>query len=248
MLVRLFLVGVFIFYLIAGWSKASDALDRAYESYLLGDYHNSLFEGLDVSSDPKADEALYLSGMSYFKLGRYPEARNCFRKIIKSFRRSKFYKPSLVKLGDVYFLEGSYKRARSVYRAILNENLAKEYKPLVYLRLAQIAAKLGEWSQEKKYIRIIKNEYPHSIEREYADILEDRGYFFTIQVGAFSYKNNALALREELEARYPVYLVKEKLGDLVLYKVRVGKFKSRKQVEAIQRSLIEEGYPARIYP
>jgi outer membrane protein assembly factor BamD (BamD/ComL family) len=243
----IFLV-IFVFCLTSKLGLGNDSLDGAYKSYLLGDYSNSLCESLGTSGRRGSDEALYLSGMSYLKLGNYPKARNCFRNIIKSFRNSKFYQTSLVKLGDAYFLEGDFKKAGTLYKTILKKNIVEDYKPLVYLRLAQIAAKQGKWGREKKYIRIIKDKYPYSIERDYANILETRGYFFTIQVGAFSHKNNAYNLLKELKSKYPAYLAKEKLDSLILYKVRIGKFRKRKYAEKVYHSLIEEGYPARIYP
>ena len=53
---------------------------------------------------------------------------------------------------------------------------------------------------------------------------------------------------KELKKKYPAYLVKEKKGKIVFYKVRVGKFKKRREAEKVYERLIEESYPACFYP
>lgn len=228
---------------------AKDNLDKAYKAYLLGDYNSSLVQIQESMADKDSDEGIYLSGLSYLKLGDYPKARDCFRKIIKRFKYSDYYQASLVKLADAYFLEGNFKRAGALYKDILRKDIAPRFKPLLYLRLAQVNAKEGRWDKEKEYIKVIKENYPYTIENKLAKTLEERGYFFTIQVGAFSSKDNALNLKKELESKYfPVYIVKDAGEGLTLYKVRVGKFKKRKLAEGTYLSLVEEGYPAHIYP
>jgi outer membrane protein assembly factor BamD (BamD/ComL family) len=215
---------------------------------LFGDYSNAICEGLAAAEDENKPEALYRLGLSYLKVGDYAKARNNFRTIIKKFRASQFYQPALVKLADAYFLEKDLEKARSLYLDLLSKNLTSTFQPLIYLRLAQIAGKQGAWDEEKKYVEIIKEEHPRTIESKYAQILEKRGYFFTIQVGAFSQRKNALTLLNELKAKYPTYLVRERFDDITLYKVRIGKFKERGYVEKIKRSLIKDGYASRIYP
>ena len=224
------------------------ALDRVSSSYLFGDYSNAVCEGLAAAEDENNPEVLYRLGLSYLKLGNYAKARNNFRTIIKKFRESQFYQPALVKLADAYFFEKDLQKAKSLYQELLSKDIASTFQPLIYLRLGQIAGKEGQWNEEKKYVEIIQKEYPQSIENTYAQILEKRGYFFTIQVGAFSQRKNALNLLNELKAKYPAYLVRENFDDIILYKVRIGKFKEKGYVEKIKRSLIKDGYASRIYP
>ena len=238
-----------IFSLVSLQALGSDSLDEAYESYLRGDYSGSIYEALDKNVKPQeSDRSFYLLGMSYLKLGDYSTARNYFRKIIKKYPGSKHYYSSLIKLGDAYFLENDFKKALSAYTHALKKHSRISFEPLIYLRLAQIYAKQGEWDKEKKYIRKIKSEFPQSVEMDYARILENRGYFFTVQVGAFSQRANAQGVVKDLKPEYPAYMVKEKAGDLVLYKVRVGKFKDKKPAQDVYDALVDQGYPARIYP
>jgi len=189
----------------------------------------------------------YLLGLCYLKIGKYIEARNSFRKAIKKSPSSEYVVPSLIKLGDAYFLEGRWEEAEAAYKVVLKKG-ERRFLPLVYLRLAQICAKRGEWLEEKKFISKIKSKYPQSIEKKFAEILEGRGFFFTIQVGAFTSYRNAISLLKELKKNYPVYLVKEKKRNFIFYKVRVGKFKDKEVAQKIYKKLIEEGYPASLYP
>jgi len=225
----------------------ADSLDRAKKLYLLGEYDNSICE-LRSSQGMFTKEELYLMGMNYLKVGDYPQARKYFRSILKKYKQTDLYEQAMVKLGDAFFLEGNYDKAENLYENMLEKYSRTRFKPLLYLRLAQISSKDGHWDREKKYIRKIKKDFSQSTERKYADILDDRGYFFTIQVGAFSRKDNAENLAAELKPDFDSYLAREKLGEDFLYKVRVGKYQQRGPAEQDYRKLIDLGLPARIYP
>ncbi len=240
------LVFLFLFVGFAFSSFANRASYDVYRSYLLETYSDCVQKLKRFNMDN--DRKMYLMGLSYLKLGEYQKARNCFRKIIKEFKDSKFYPIAYIRLGDAYFLEEDFKKAEIVYDLILKKQIASFYLPLLYLRKAQVCAKQGRWREERKFIGLIKKNYPQSIEKKYAQLLEDRGYFFTVQVGAFSHKKNALNLVKELKESYPVYIVEEVFDGLKLYKVRIGKFKERSLAEKIYSELIEKGYPAHIYP
>ncbi len=227
-----------------GWCER---LDRAQKFYILGEYDNAICE-LMSSSCAFNDEELYLLGMSYLKLGDYPQARDRFRRLIKRHSSSPLYWSAYVKLGDAFFLEGLYAKAEAVYEIIAKKDSDTAFKPLIYLRLAQIAAKEGRWDREKDFIRALKNEFPKSEERKYADMLAERGYFFTVQVGAFSQKDNAENLVDELKSQFQSYMTKEKAAGITLYKVRVGKYQTRREAERDHQLLVDKGYPARIYP
>jgi hypothetical protein len=149
---------------------------------------------------------------------------------------------------DAYFMEDNLDKAANLYLSILRKYPDFSYKPLVYLRLAQVAAKKGNWSQKNKYLELIKTDFRDSLEYELAKRLAQRGDYFTVQVGAFSKKSNALQLVRKLKPRYSAYIVEETGQDLVLYKVRVGKFKRKSEVQVVYDRLLKDGYSARIYP
>ncbi len=229
-------------------SYAKDSLDRAYKSYILGDFNSSLMELKEGLHQAQGDQVLYLAGLNYLELGDYEAARDYFRRIIKNFKGKEFYQPAQIKYADTYFLETNYKQAYVVYSSILGKKSAPDFSPRIYLRLAQISAKFGKWNKEEEYIKKIKNDHPGSVEEYYADLLANRGYFFTIQVGAFSEKINAYELMQKLSQKYPAYWVEEDVDQVSLYKVRVGKFENRSDAVEVYHQLIQEGYPARIFP
>jgi len=227
----------------------------AQKDYLYGNYDQAIAKALKLSD---SDEVVYFLGLAYMKTANYPKARLYFRKVIRRYSKSKFYDLSMVKLADTYFFEKDYSQARALYLEIEERDPNCNTMPLVFLRLAQIASRQGAWSEKGKYLRKIKNKYPKSSEMEFVRVLEELGDFFTIQVGAFSVRANALLLVDELSARggstlggedeYSSYIVKEKKGSYLLYKVRVGKFRKRYDAEKAFSNLLDKGYPAKIYP
>jgi len=221
------------------------SITDAHKDYLYGNYDDAIAKALKL---PDNDETIYFLGLSYMKIANYSKARPFFRKLIRHYPKSKFYDLSMVKLADTYFFEKDYSQAKALYFEMEERDPNRNTMPLVFLRLAQMASRQGVWSEKEKYLRKIKNKYPKSSEMKFVRVLEDLGDFFTIQVGAFSIRENALLLIEELKDEYSPYIIKEKKGSYLLYKVRVGKFRKRYDVEKAFSNLLDKGYPAKIYP
>ena len=221
------------------------SIDEAYKDYLNNDYEEALQK---VKALKQSDEVLYFLGLVYAKIGNFPQAREYLIMLTDNYPRSKFYEQGMIKLADTYFLERDLSRALALYESIEKKSTASNYLPLVYLRLSQIAAKEGRWEDKKKYISLLKEKYPLSNELVLANILKEQKDFFTIQVGAFSNSKNAINLKNDLDEKYDVYILEDKSGNYVLYKVRVGKFKDREEAERTWGKLVKQGYPARIFP
>lgn len=65
----------------------------------------------------------------------------------------------------------------------------------------------------------------------------------TIQIGSFRDFSNAKRLQKALELRYSkVYITEAYLGGNRYYRVRIGKFDDREQVDEFARTLADEGY------
>ena len=223
----------------------SFSLKDAQKDYVQGNYEEAIRKAQSLKHD---DETLYFLGLTYTKIGDYSKAQNYLNKLIKLFPNSYLHSQSLVKLADTYFLQKDYPHARDLYLEIVKKYPNLNNMPVVYLRLAQIASRQGDWGNKRKYLNIIKNKYPKSAEMKFVKILDDYGDFFTIQVGAFSQRKNALALSEELKQDYKCYIVDDSKGNYSVYKVRVGRFKDRYEVEKVANQLMNEGYPVRIFP
>jgi rare lipoprotein A len=66
---------------------------------------------------------------------------------------------------------------------------------------------------------------------------------YTVQVGSFTDKDNALHLKSGLELNYgTVYIIEAFIHDTTYYRVRLGKFQKREEAVGLARTLAEEGY------
>lgn len=220
------------------------SITDVHKSYLRGDYQGAIRGAKRLRED---DQALYFLGLAYIKVGKYSAARIPLRKLIRRFPDSKFYDSGMIKIADTYFLDKSYAQAKELYLEIERRSVSSGM-PLVLLRLAQISSRNGDWSEKGKYLRRIRSKYPKASEMKFVEALETLGDFFTIQVGAFSVRANARSLAEELRSQYSSYIIEDKKGSYPIYKVRVGRLKSRYEAQKISLELLDGGYPARIYP
>lgn len=231
--------------LIISGGVYSMSLDEARQDYLYGDYQEAIKKAQGLEEN---DEVLYFLGVSYIKMGEYFQAKASLGKLLKKFPQSSLNEQAVIKFADSYFLDKNFFEAKNMYQDALKKYSSSRFQPLLNLRLAQIASKEGNWEEKQKYLSVIKNKYPDSCEMEFVNALEAYGDFFTIQVGAFSTEKNAESISQELRAKYQVYIVKDSNADSPLYKVRVGKFHERDKAEKIYLELLDQGYPACIYP
>ncbi len=68
---------------------------------------------------------------------------------------------------------------------------------------------------------------------------------FTIQVGSFRDRENAIRLKEALQLRYTnVYILESLVGNEIFLRVRIGRFNSLNEAMDTANSLAYEGYPA----
>jgi len=235
--------------LMVGFGAFAVPLEDAHRFYLLGDTASSISVCLEAAGrEGYSAEILYLLGLNYLKAGNYAKARVYFRKVAKSYKRSDYYEAALIKLADAFFLEGNFDKAEGLYEFVLKNFPETNYEALIYLRFAQIAFKEGRWRDKDKYVSKLKAEYPQAAERQLADILATRDNFFTVQVGAFSSEDNARSLLKALKAKYPAYLDRDKIGTSTIFKIKVGRYASRKEAQNVYYQLAKEGYPAIIYP
>jgi len=236
---------IIMFVCLAGVGAYALSLSEAQLDYLSGNYEEARRKAERLRAD---EDVLYFLGVVNSKIGEYQQARRYLRKLCKYYPGSRLCSQAMLKIADTYFLEKDYERAHDYYRQLQQRHPSFDNMPTVLLRLAQIASRKGQWDEKNKYLKIIKQKFPQSSESRYASILEDYGDFFTVQVGAFSERKNAFVLYNELSKKYKPYIVTDKRTDGMLYKVRVGKYKLRYEAEKISRMLLNEGYPARIYP
>ena len=226
-------------------AASGSSLSDAQMDYLFGNYEEAIQKAESVKA---TDESLYFLGLTYIKTGEYQQGRDYLQKLCQNYPNSRLCSQATLKIADSYFLEKDYEHALYYYHQLQQNYPFFESMPTVWLRLAQIAGRNGQWDDKNKYIKIIKEKFSQSNEVKYVSMLEEYGDFFTVQVGAFSDEKNAVALYNELSQKYKPYLVENRDEGVALYKVRVGRYKQRYDVEKIAQELLDEGYPAKIYP
>lgn len=223
------------------------SLNDAYKHYLSGNYPEAIAKAKRMGD---SNDVLYFLAITNIKTGQYEEARFYLRKLLRQSDDASWKQMALLKLVDSYFLEENYVKAKPLYEEIKDTYPLSSYLPVVYLRLAQIAAKQGLWDDKRKYLKILREKYPQSGELRFAPVLDRYDDFFTVQLGVFSERQNAVALKEELrDKKYDnVYVDEEKTDNQLIYKVKLGKFKQRRDAENLLSQVSEQGYSARIYP
>lgn len=234
-------------------------LDRIKVYLLKGDYKSVILEGEKLLAGIQRDTynldgLYYLLGLSYLKDGNYLRASDIFEIILKEFKESKYKGEAILGLADTYFLKGDFKEAEGYYKQILSNPRYIRFKALVYYRLSQIRAKMGDTEKAKDYLESLKKEFPLSLELKMdSDLVISKDsnldFYYTVQVGTFSNQLNAKALMERLiKQGYPAYIEEISLKDRVSYRVRIGKFKTRNEAQKLEEKLRQLGYPTKIYP
>lgn len=239
------IIFILILIVVSNRYVLSNSLKECEKNYLLGDTNNIL---KNIDNIPSYPRKYYLIGLLYIRRGEYENAQEYFSKIVKLFPNSYLYTLSYIKIGDTLLMQDKLKEAEDVYLKVLNGNKDKTYYPYLYLRLAQVYFKEGEWNKKDYYLNLILNNYPQSIEYYLAKILKKRDNYFYVQVGAFFDKNNAYQIMSELKDKFPVYIKEEVEGRKKIFKVCVGKFSQRKEALKVYNKLLDLNYSAILYP
>ncbi len=77
-------------------------------------------------------------------------------------------------------------------------------------------------------------------------ILGERGGF-TVQVGAFSVRRNALSLKARLDGRFsPIFIISDQSPWGTIYRVRVGRLEKEAEAITLAKALADAGLPAMV--
>ncbi len=194
-------------------------------------------------------QALYIIGESNIQSGSFTPAREAFWRVYEQYASSLYAAKAFLRIGDSYFLESEYAEAQKIYTQYLQRFPASGELPLCLLRLVYAERKLGNWQRMKDYATELKKRFPLTKETKEAEALMNTETYFTVQVGGFLRRQNALALMRKLQVdKFKPFLVTEDSSGKTIYKVRVGKLPTRQSAENLFRKLISKNYPAQIYP
>ncbi|MGE4357125.1 MAG: tetratricopeptide repeat protein [Candidatus Omnitrophota bacterium] len=229
-------------------------IDYLWENFLKGDYYTviSNCEGMKKKnlSDKLGAEFYYLMGMSYLYTGDSIFARNSFNFLLEKYPHSDWSDSAKIALGDCFLMERNFTEAVETYQSFIDKNKKSPLLSLAYFKLAETRRKQGLWDDAKKLHEKIKSLFPNSLEAKLSnDILSNNEFFYTLQVGSFINKENALRVVEDLNSQsIPAYISEfVKLGR-IYYRVRVGRFLDSEECEKMRKKLIGAGYTPYIYP
>ncbi|OQX53630.1 MAG: hypothetical protein B5M48_02930 [Candidatus Omnitrophica bacterium 4484_213] len=228
-----------------------ESFQEVAKSFLEGDYSRAIKSSWRLREEfphsQYAIEAKYLAGLAYLKLKGYKKAEKIFKDLCKArHSKDKFY----LGLANSYYLQEDWERALSVLQEALRRFPSTELKGVIYFRLGRCKQKKGEWGAAKYYFTKLVQEFPLGLEaKEAKKILEEGEFYFTVQLGAFTDKQNAQRVKYQLiQQGYPAYIsVLEKEWQR-FYRLRVGRFGLRQEAEVVKKNLEKEGYKPRIYP
>ncbi|MFH0771119.1 MAG: tetratricopeptide repeat protein [Candidatus Omnitrophota bacterium] len=202
------------------------------------------------SSSKDKDKGYYIAGTSFNKLGRYDMARSNFKSLLDERPKSVYAPLAQLGIADSYYLDGDYPRAYSEYEKYLTKYPKDQAVATAYFRLAKCAQKQGDWQASRNYYQKVKSDYPWSFEaRMAAQALSEEMLYFTVQVGSFNKKSNALNLCDALIKKgYEASILKARTDGEDAYKVRIGRFNKRQEAEAMEKRLKAEGLPTKLLP
>lgn len=239
------------YYLVAASCVYSASFDRAEALYLQHSYSDSINECASlIERGNNLDYAYYLLGLNYLKLNNTDKAREKLSYLLDKFKTGKFIDAARLTYADSFFMDQDYAKAKDGYEELLKNR--SSLGSILYYRLGQCALKTGNWQEAKNYFNTLKSSYPLSLEAiQSSGLIQAQvdDLFFTVQVGCFANINNAQKLVEKLKSKdFPVYIDEIGAPDGRLYRVRVGKLKSRQEADGLKDILDKAGYPTRVFP
>ena len=243
---------VFLFFLFSLKLSLSFAeVAQLEEALVLKDYARAIrLANVALAKGSSWEERiLFLLGEAYIGEGSLVKARETFRSLYKKYPSSFYTKKAILRIADSYYLESNYTQAKKIYNFFLSRYPKDSLLSYAYLHLIYCEEKLGNWDLKRRYMNILRREFPNSIEATKLEELKLRGFKFVIQIGAFLEKKNALSLLKSLKKKgFSPYIEEEKKNGKIFYKVRVGEFLNRKDAQEKLEALLKKGFPARIFP
>ena len=232
-------------------------LEKAKILYATGQYREGTRVLAGIEPKFRCDEcfeSIYLNGLAWKQLGENSLARRSFEKV----DRGSYLEWSYISLAEIDMQEGKIEQAIDRYETIGGSHS----NPIAGFKLGECYEILGERSKAGKVYRTVAHQFPRSLERpkaaeklrrlerrgrrkesggggEARDVPFEtgpasivRGPGFTLQLGAFSERENAIRLAEELGSDVSgVRVERVEYDGKIWHRVRVGVFETRDEAE-----------------
>jgi tetratricopeptide (TPR) repeat protein len=237
--------------------KLTARLEKAKILYAVGEYREVTRVLAGVGPKFRCDEcfeSIYLRGLAWRQLGENSMARREFDKV----DRGEYLEWSYIALAGLDMQEGKIEQAIDRYETIGGSHS----NPVAGFKLGECYEILGERSKAGKTYRTVAHQFPRSLEtprateklrylerrnrrdeREGGGEARDvpyetgsatilRGPGFTLQLGAFSERVNAIRLAEELGSSVSgVRVERAEYDGKIWHRVRIGVFDSKAEAE-----------------
>lgn len=231
-------------------------IDDVEAAYLRGEYALAINLGqrylqADASGPAGQDQLWYLIGMAQLQLQQPEEARRTFEQMLDRYPDSRWRPDAEAGAADAVWMADDPARAVTLYQAIL-ARWGPEHPIALRLQyqLGQAARQAGQWTVARQAFEALVAKAPASFEAGLARaVLQEAEFTFSIQVGAFGVRDNAVRLQRQLSQRGYDAMVDRTLADgRVLHRVRVGRFASRDQASQTAARLRQDGFPSKVVP
>lgn len=192
----------------------------------------------------------YLQALSLLRLGQYARAREIFTDLKGESLPAELSDKVAATYIDTLYMQGFYEKALKEALQLIDRRRSSDMISLFYLKAARANLKLARWARAGEILNRIIAEYPDSFESQVARSLLEEQQYFTVQVGAFTEKERAQRLTEEINRRgeYAFMVETRGLDGRKFYRVRVGRLSALKDARQLESRLAGLGYPALIYP
>ncbi|MDP8215990.1 MAG: tetratricopeptide repeat protein [Candidatus Kaelpia imicola] len=201
-----------------------------------------------LKSGESSPEYLYLKSLLLIKRSRFEDARIYCGKLSKF--GGKWSEYAFLGQADTFFLSGKFDDADILYNTFMERFPRSEIISDAMYKYGLCLRKQGRWEEARESFNLLIKRYPSSLSCSYARrILNEDEFYFTIQIGSFLNYDNAYNLSKRAALKkFNTYVKKIVHKGRLYYRVRVGKFDSRSQVESQFKKLISLGYSGIIYP
>lgn len=245
---------LFVWFLAAAPALAAEDLPALQAAFLRGEYEtvvrgtrSLLGEG---SGKAETDSLLYLQGVSALKLRDFDLARSSLGRLLEDHPQSTWAGQAWLALGDSWEASGNDPQALDGYGRVLRESAAEDLHPQAALRLGKVQRRMGVWQGAKETLESVAARWPETPEGAQArEFLAGGDFYFTVQVGAFVSRSNALKLAAELKRRgYDAEVGETAMQGRIFHRVRVGRFLTKQEAEEMARRLQGDGFPGKVFP
>ncbi|MEE8359526.1 MAG: SPOR domain-containing protein [Candidatus Omnitrophota bacterium] len=156
-------------------------------------------------------------------------------------------------MAEKLYLQENYSSAAYECERLFRENDVVEFKSEIAYLGGLCYLKLKKFSNAKKFFEYVLNNSGDSLLLSEAQIgikAVAKGSpsittpsYFSVQVGSFKAKKNALRLFKRFKRRkYTVRVTDEKDGSVTVYKVKIGRFKTRDAAVKFAKKLRKQGH------